>query len=687
MVSDVVDCSAVLEHPRSEIWTILNTPELLVRFFHHIGRCDRVTADAPDQPAVYSVHVGTAAVGIRVHQIQPVTVRAKSEMLIEAVDADGFASIRLADAKGGRSTRVTVTLFKIATLHRAVAAADNAAAISWVLDGLKRVEDYLSNRPTSVLTNNGDSRSLQLSVAMTMIRTGVVRTARPDRGVRQLNSLAKFGVTVAGGFAAAAAHSPKNPAITDDSTTHTFAEVHERSNRLASALETRGLDADSTVGVMSRNHYALVECLVACSKLGVTAVLFNTGLGTRQVEDIGSRHDWSALLVDDEFDPLIQYLPHDIPRISLQPASSIPDRISTAELIDSAGTKFDRPAEPGHIVVLTSGTSGTPKGARRPTPKGFGPIAAMLSRMPLQMNDRMLIAAPLFHSWGFAALQISTPIRAHVILQSRFDAEQCLAAIAQHRCTSLIAIPVMIQRMLDLPERVRRQYDTSSLRVVACSGSPMSATLVTDFMDAFGNVLYNFYGSTEVSWGTIADPADLRAAPMTAGRPPLGTTVAIVDSRGRAVPQGALGRIFVGNDMLFDGYIDASAPERADNMMDTGDLGYLDADGRLFVAGRDDEMIISGGENVFPRPVEEALSCLPQISEVAVIGVPDKEFGQRLAAFVVPRPGVRIDEDMVRSYVRHRLSRFAVPRDITFVDELPRNATGKVLKRQLPGAR
>ncbi|MBF6150398.1 AMP-binding protein, partial [Nocardia nova] len=165
-------------------------------------------------------------------------------------------------------------------------------------------------------------------------------------------------------------------------------------------------------------------------------------------------------------------------------------------------------------------------------------------------------------------------------------------------------------------------YDTSSLRVVASCGAPLAAHTVLGFMDAYGEILYNVYGSTEVSWATIADPADQLAAPTTAGTPPLGTKVAVLGPDHRPVPVGATGHVFVSNHMLFDGYVHSAPPDEADGMLDTGDLGYLDATGRLFIAGRDDEMIISGGENVFPRPVEEALAYLPQVREVAVVGVP-----------------------------------------------------------------
>jgi acyl-CoA synthetase (AMP-forming)/AMP-acid ligase II len=429
----------------------------------------------------------------------------------------------------------------------------------------------------------------------------------------------------------------------------------------------------------------MVECMVAASKMGADLVLLNTGLAPRAIEEIIRHNAVDAIFVDDEFEAQVSYLPAEIRRIATHSGSNVPQRISIDDLISSAaGSKtVPPPRQPGRLVVLTSGTTGTPKGARRPTPPGFGAIAAMLSRMPLRRDEVMLLAAPLFHAWGLAALQVSTPILATVVLIERFDAEECLKTIERERCTALILVPVMLQRILELPAEVIDKYDTSSLKVVASSGSPIAGAAVVKFMDTFGDILYNFYGSTEVSWATIADPADLRIAPTTAGRPPLGTRVAVLDHKGDPVPIGAVGRIFVGNDMLFDGYTNASSPAVEDQLMDTGDLGYLDASGRLFVAGRDDEMIISGGENVFPRPVEEALAVLPQVAEVAVVGVPDHEFGQRLAAFVVRTEGTSLDEDMIKGYVRNRLSRFSIPRDVTFVSQLPRTATGKILKRRL----
>jgi acyl-CoA synthetase (AMP-forming)/AMP-acid ligase II len=329
--------------------------------------------------------------------------------------------------------------------------------------------------------------------------------------------------------------------------------------------------------------------------------------------------------------------------------------------------------------VLTSGTTGTPKGARRPTPAGFGPLVSIIDRIPLRAGDRVLIAAPLFHTWGYAALQVCFALRATVVLQRRFEPKATAEALAEHGCQAMFAVPVMVQRMLEAGPPSRRP----PLRAVAVSGSALPGGLAPRFMDAYGDVLYNLYGSTEASWASIATPAELRRAPNTAGRPPRGTRVAILDPDGRTLPAGQVGRIFVGNDMLFEGYTSGAGREVHDGLLSTGDLGHLDADGLLFVDGREDDMIVSGGENVFPSEVEDLLARLPQVWEVAVVGVPDAEYGQRLAAFVALHPGERLDADGVREHVRQRLARFSVPRDVHVVDALPRNATGKVVTRDL----
>jgi acyl-CoA synthetase (AMP-forming)/AMP-acid ligase II len=241
----------------------------------------------------------------------------------------------------------------------------------------------------------------------------------------------------------------------------------------------------------------------------------------------------------------------------------------------------------------------------------------------------------------------------------------------------------MLQRIMALPEATRARYDLSRVEVVAASGSALPGDLGTEWMDAFGDHLYNVYGSTEVAYATVASPLDLRASPGTAGLPPLATTVRILDEDGREVPRGESGRIFVGNAVLFEGYTGGGSKDVVGGLMSTGDVGRFDEAGRLLVEGRDDEMIVSGGENVFPAEVEDTLARHPAVEEAAAIGVADAGWGERLRAFVVRAGGAEVSEAELKEHVRRNLARYKVPREVVFVDELPRNATGKVLKRVL----
>jgi fatty-acyl-CoA synthase len=290
----------------------------------------------------------------------------------------------------------------------------------------------------------------------------------------------------------------------------------------------------------------------------------------------------------------------------------------------------------------------------------------------------------MFHSWGFAHFMLGLSLSSTYILQRRFDPEGTLEAIAEHQATALVVVPVMMQRILQLPVETLDKYDLPSLRVTAASGSALPGELAINWMDRFGDNLYNLYGSTEVAWATIATPEDLRAAPGTAGRPPRGTVVKIVDAEGDGeLPPGQTGRVFVGNEMAFEGYTGGGGKDEYQGLLSSGDVGHFDEEGRLFIDGRDDEMIVSGGENVFPREVEDLLAGHADVKEVAVIGVDDEEFGQRLKAFVVPQDGAELEVDEVKGYVKKNLARYKVPREVEFLDSLPRNATGKVLKREL----
>jgi fatty-acyl-CoA synthase len=289
----------------------------------------------------------------------------------------------------------------------------------------------------------------------------------------------------------------------------------------------------------------------------------------------------------------------------------------------------------------------------------------------------------MFHSWGLAHLVLGIALGSTLVLRRRFDATSTLHAIDEHGATALVVVPVMLQRLLDLGAKEIGRHDLGALRVIAASGSALPGELATRVMDVFGDVLYNLYGSTEVAWATVATPRDLREAPGTAGRPPRGTVVRLYDAAGLEVAPGEQGRIFVGNEMVFEGYTGGGGKPMRDGLLASGDVGHLDSEGRLFIDGRADEMIVSGGENVFPREVEDLVVRLSGVEEVAAIGVDDERFGQRLKAFVVLADGAALTEQDVKDHVRANLASFKVPRDVVFIDELPRNATGKVLKLEL----
>jgi fatty-acyl-CoA synthase len=524
----------------------------------------------------------------------------------------------------------------------------------------------------------------------TLVRAGVIHPVRPDKLALIVRALSRWGASPAAGIAGAAISHPDEVMVEDEAGSLTFAEVHRRSNALARGLAAEGVREGDGVAIMCRNHRGFVDATLAVSKLGANGLYMNTAFAAPQLAGVVEREEPVALIYDGEFAALLEQATEAGKEIGLRRFVSWTaggggtEDTPAEELIESNHDgDLDPPAESSRFVILTSGTTGTPKGAQRSQPDTLGPLAAMFSKIPLRARERTMIAAPLFHSWGFAHLTLGLALNSTYVLRRRFDAEDTLSATQQSGATALVVVPVMIQRILELPAETLARFDLSSLRVVAVSGSALPGELATRWMDTFGDNLFNLYGSTEVAWATIATPEDLRAAPGTAGRPPRGTAVRIVDTDGNNVQPGKTGRVFVGNEMAFEGYTGGGGKDVLDGLLSSGDVGHFDSEGRLFIDGRDDEMIVSGGENVFPREVEDLLADHDQIKEVAVIGVDDEQFGQRLKAFVVLGEGADLTPDEVRQHVKANLARYKVPRDVEFLDSLPRNATGKILKREL----
>ncbi len=435
---------------------------------------------------------------------------------------------------------------------------------------------------------------------------------------------------------------------------------------------------------MCRNHRGFVDATIAAAKLGASALYLNTMFSGPQLVDVIAREGPRLLIHDEEFSGLLEGV-EGVERVIAWTEGDAGETGSTLEALIASGdeSSLDPPKEEARFVILTSGTTGTPKGAQRSSPGGLGAIAGLFDRIPYRSGERMMIASPLFHSWGFTHFALGLPLGSAMVLRRRFDPEGTLQAVQEHRTQVLAVVPVMVQRILALPEETLARYDLSSLRITSVSGSALPGEMALKWMDHFGDNIYNLYGSTEVAYATIATPEELRAAPGTAGRPPRGTTVKLFDDSGREVPRGQVGRIFVGNGMAFEGYTGGGGKEVIGDLLSSGDVGHFDSEGRLFIDGRDDEMIVSGGENVFPREVEDLLSDHEAVAEAAVIGVPDEEFGQRLKAFVVVHPEKQLSEEEAKAHVKTNLAGYKTPREIVFLEELPRNATGKILKRDL----
>jgi fatty-acyl-CoA synthase len=513
--------------------------------------------------------------------------------------------------------------------------------------------------------------------------SGILAPQRPDKTAKVIAAFLRWGASPALGITTAAIKYPHEPALIDERGSLTFEELHRRSNALAHAFERMGIGHGDGVGIMCRNHRGFIEATLATAKLGASALYLNTMFAGPQLAEVTRREAPKALVYDEEFADLLEEVDESVIRVV-----GWADGDRDAPTLDSLIAANDDshlkpPPDKPRFVILTSGTTGTPKGAQRSSPDGLLAIAALIDKIPFRAREKMMVAAPLFHSWGFFHFIMSLPTASTLVLRRRFDPEETLRAVQEHRAHVLAAVPVMIQRILQLPDETLRSYDLSSLRITSLSGSALPGELAVEWMDRFGDTVYNLYGSTEVAYATVATPEDLRAAPGTAGRPPHGTVVRLYDEDGHEVPAGQVGRIFVGNEMSFEGYTGGGNKEAIDGLLSSGDVGHLDAAGRLFIDGRDDEMIVSGGENVFPREVEDLLADHEAVVEVAVIGVEDSEFGQRLKAFVVREEGAAVDVDDLKAHVKANLAAYKTPREIEFMDELPRNATGKVLKREL----
>jgi fatty-acyl-CoA synthase len=525
-----------------------------------------------------------------------------------------------------------------------------------------------------------------LGIVATMRRAGIIAPMRPDRYIRIAAAMQRENMGITSGFAAAAQRCPDRPGLVDELGTLTWREIDQRADAFAAALQE--LAAPKVIGIMARNHRGFVEALIAANRIGADVLLLNTSFAGPALAEVVERENVDAVIYDEEFTATVDRALADKPDATriIAWTDGPQGGLTVEKMVDGhAGRQPQRGSTKSKVILLTSGTTGSPKGAKHSGGADGGPgiLKAILDRTPWRAEEPVVVVAPMFHAWGFSQLVFAASLACTVITRRKFDPEATLELIDRHRATGLCVVPVMFDRIMELPDEVRNRYSGRSLRFAAASGSRMRPDVVIKFMDQFGDVIYNNYNATEAGMIATATPQDLRAAPDTAGRPAGGTEIRILDQDFTELPTGEVGGIYVRNSTQFDGYTSGKTKDFHEGFMSSGDVGRFDDAGRLFVVGRDDEMIVSGGENVYPIEVEKTLTAHPDIAEASVIGVDDEQYGQRLAAFVVLNDGASATPDLLKQHVRENLANYKVPRDITILDELPRSSTGKIVRREL----
>jgi acyl-CoA synthetase (AMP-forming)/AMP-acid ligase II len=529
-------------------------------------------------------------------------------------------------------------------------------------------------------------RRLRESIAA-LRKARLLAGLRPDKYLRMGAAVLRGGFTNTVGIAVSAQRRPNRPALIDDLGALSYRELDTRANSFAAALQQLPGGTPQMVGIMCRNHRWFVDALAAAERIGADVLLLNTSFAGPALAEVVLRERPDVIVYDQEFSASVDRAVSEKPdtaRIVAWTDDQAEHTITVETLIARhAGQRPSRARRKSKVILLTSGTTGTPKGARRAAGGGGSEGLAMLSRLPWRAEETTVVAAPLFHAWGFGQLVIGTMFSCTLVVRRTFDAAATMELVDRYRATGLSVVPVMLERIMELPYEVRNRYSARSLRFVSAAGSRMRPDVVVRFMDQFGDVVYNNYNATEVGVIALAGPEDLRAAPETAGKVMPGTEIRILDEHRCELPRGGIGAIFARTKTQFEAYTSGQTRDVEDGFLATGDIGYIDDAGRLFVVGRDDEMIVSGGENVYPIEVENALSTHPAVADTSVLGVDDEQFGQRLAAFVVLRPGASATADILKQYVREQLANYKVPREIVFLDELPRNVVGKIMRQEL----
>jgi fatty-acyl-CoA synthase len=546
------------------------------------------------------------------------------------------------------------------------------------------------------------------AVARVMGKAGVLGALRPRTVARFARRArgARLGPHLAVMLHAEAR--PTRAAVADAHRRLTYAELEREVNQLAHALGALGVQPGDRVAIMLPNCAEFLVVLQALPRLGATAVQIGTRLKAGEIEYIldnarpramivhASLAVEAALAVSRAGTPapgqLIEVGVNGAGQVHgsgvrVAPGGTGPHRYHALLSTQPTTAPIRGGGDAGGIITYTSGTTGKPKGARRNfSQTGLEAVADLIGQVGVHNRDRHLVVCPLYHSAAPAFALIMMSVGGSLIVCEHFDAEEVLATIEREAVTCAFMVPTQLVRLTALPREVRSRYDTSSLRWILSGAAPLATETARRFQEAFGPILWNFYGATETGLVSLAGPADHTARPGTVGRPLRGNQIRILGEDGEQVPTGQVGELYVRNSMLISGYHgDKGATDSAmrEGFFSVGDLARVDEDGHLYLASRLHDMVISGGVNIYPAEIEEHLHLHPDVLEAAVIGVPDEEWGERLKAFVVTRQGAQVSAEDLVQFCREGLADFKRPREVQFLDALPRNPTGKVLKREL----
>jgi long-chain acyl-CoA synthetase len=498
------------------------------------------------------------------------------------------------------------------------------------------------------------------------------------------------------GLTAHAAAAPGRTALVCGGRRLTYGELDGWVNRVAHALAARGLGPGGRVALLLPNGPEFLAVTHAAAKLGALAVPINWRWRRGEIAYVLQDAAPDALVLDRAF------LEEGAPARATAGRPSVDrclvvgggsDLPSFEEAVAAApDTPPDGGLAPGgfNILVYTSGTTGHPKGVVHPTfdpALGFEAQKRLVDMWGFRPDDVHLVVGPMYHTMPNAYAAQHLFVGATVVIMPRFDAEECLRAIAGERVTTSSMVPAHFIRIVELPSEVRARYDLSSVRKILHAAAPCPPEVKRRIMQVFpADTIWEFYGATEGP-GTIISPSEWLERPGSVGRPWPGVTVKILDDDGRELPPGEVGTIYLsslgGRRFSYHNAPEKTAAAFRGDFFTVGDMGWLDEAGYLYIADRRTDMVISGGVNIYPAEIEAALLAHPAVVDAAVFGVPDERWGESLHAVVEPRPGETLTVESLQAWCRERLADYKTPRGVQLVAELPRDPNGKVLKRQL----